>query len=232
MLKDFNRFCKQQKIRYSLSSGTLLGAIRHNGFIPWDDDLDIMVDRKNFTNLLESIDKFEGYTMHRRLWIYRIQRETEYGKNEPIPTIDVFVIDNCPDGKAARQLKILLIQIMQGMMHKKIEFGKHSIVMEVLLIITYLLGKVCNDDLKYKMYNRVSQISNQKHTKYVASYNDLFKLISVKYNNKLMNKLVLHQFEDMQAPITRFYEDYLKAQYGDYTILPKEKDRIPIHLNR
>ena len=71
MLKDFNRFCKQQKIRYSLSSGTLLGAIRHNGFIPWDDDLDIMVDRKNFTNLLESIDKFEGYTMHRRLWIYR-----------------------------------------------------------------------------------------------------------------------------------------------------------------
>ena len=46
MLKDFNRFCKQQKIRYSLSSGTLLGAIRHNGFIPWDDDADIMVDRK------------------------------------------------------------------------------------------------------------------------------------------------------------------------------------------
>ena len=56
LIKDLDAFCEQNGIRYSLAGGTLIGAIRHNGFIPWDDDLDIMLDRDNYNRFLKAVN--------------------------------------------------------------------------------------------------------------------------------------------------------------------------------
>lgn len=229
MLEDFTRFCHENNIPYSVCGGTLLGAVRHKGFIPWDDDLDIMVSRKAFKKLLKKIHLFEGYTIHRRLWVYRIQKKDNTGDEGAIPTIDILVIDNCPDNNLVRIFKVYFIRMLQGMMHKKLELEGHSAFEKMLLISTYIFGKLFTDKFKYRVYDKVSQIGNRKKTKYVTSYNDLFKLITVRYHGNLMNKLEIASFESIEVPITSYFDNYLTEQYGDYMTPPKEDERVPIH---
>ena len=230
MLKDFTEFCRKYHIRYSLCGGTLLGAVRHKGFIPWDDDLDIMVSRQEFKHLLKKIHLFEGYTVHRRLWVYRIQRKDETGDEGSIPTIDIFVIDNCPDQEFIRNFKVLTIRMLQGMMHTKLEVDGHSGFEKLLLMTTYIMGLPFSDDFLYRIYDRVSQIGNKRKAKYVTSYNDLFRLITVRYDGRLMHDLIWTDFEDTRTLVTKYYENYLTEQYGDYRTPPKKSNRVPIHM--
>lgn len=99
MMKDVHRFLVDNEIEYSLCGGSLLGAVRENGFIPWDDDLDIMMDMQNFNKFLSvcnTSDKIKGYVVSRMLWTYRIQREEDYDGSLTGATLDIFVIDKVP----------------------------------------------------------------------------------------------------------------------------------------
>lgn len=65
MLNDFDIFCRENNIEYSLAYGTLLGAVRHKGFIPWDDDLDVMMTRENYKKFLSLFSNNEKYTLQK-----------------------------------------------------------------------------------------------------------------------------------------------------------------------
>ena len=83
LLKAFDAFCQQFGVKYTLSGGSLLGAVRHKGFIPWDDDIDCIVDRNNFNKLCDVIKdnktlQFERWTKD-TLWIGRVRlRQFDY----------------------------------------------------------------------------------------------------------------------------------------------------------
>ena len=65
LLKEFDRFCRKHDIKYRLEAGTLLGAIRHKGFVPWDDDCDVALTRENYQKLLDCLkfDTFDNYLL-------------------------------------------------------------------------------------------------------------------------------------------------------------------------
>lgn len=239
-MKEVDQIMEQNGIQYSLCGGTLLGAIRHNGFIPWDDDLDIMFDRQNYSKMLELFKKNDGvvsspstssnYTINRLLWVYRIQKQGDQREGLSAATVDVMVMDNCPDNLFARKIKVLTIKVLQGMMHKKLDFKKQNILMKVCLIGTYIIGRLFTDNFKFRMYDFISQIGNGRRTQYVTGYNDLFKTLNCRYEGKLMEHIEKHSFEDAMFPITSEYDNYLTTQYGEYMIPPEEKDRVPIHV--
>ena len=234
MIKDIDLLFTQNDIAYSLCGGTLLGAVRENGFIPWDDDIDIMVNRQDYNKivaLFSSLGDSTNYCLRRYLWIDRIQRKDDSREGLFADTIDVFVMDNCPDNEIVRKLKVVLIKMLQGMMKVDHDLGNQSSFYKACLLITRIMGKPFSEERKFKWYHRIAQIGNRKKTKYMTGYTDLFKLLSLRYSGKLFDAIARHKFEDIELPITSEYDSYLSTQYGDYMTPPKQEDRNPIHMS-
>lgn len=231
MLKETHEFLTENGIKYSLCGGTLIGAIREGGFIPWDDDVDIMMDRTNYERMIElfSLGNEDcGFELKRILWVHRIQR-----KGTPdvlfVPTIDVFVMDNTPDNAIVRCIKVACIMLLQGMMKQKQEYDRHPFVYSFCLWVTKILGKPFSDDTKFKWYTAIAKIGNNDKTKFITGYTDAFNLLNVRYTGRLFDKLIMYEFEDTAFPVTAEFDNYLSSQYGEYMTPPKEEERIPAH---
>lgn len=228
MMKDIHAYCEKESIKYSLCGGTMLGAVRHKGFIPWDDDVDILLDRNNYNKFVENFKNCQGYKLERDLWIMRVRRESDISADDA--TIDLFIADNVPNGKFARKWKETRIKLLQGMMKKKSDNQKVSFFYRTCLFFTRILGKFFTYNYKWKKYNKISQKGNNKETEYVSIYNDLFKYIGIKYNKKLVSDFTLMPFEDAEFYVSSDYHNTLTLLYGDYMTPPKKEERIPLHL--
>ena len=230
-LVGFDDFCKKNNIAYSLCGGTLLGAIRHNGFIPWDDDTDIMMDRNNFDKFLQCWKNNNILFCERRLWVYRVcsTRHKDRFSKEYIPSIDILVMDKAPNNLLLQKIKVILVKLLQGMMHDRIDLSNKSLIYKICLISTYYLGKIFSDRFKYKLFNYISILWGNEKSLYVDSYNDIFRCVGITYDGNLLEQIEYHTFENIKLPITTCWDMYLKNQYGDYMKLPPEADRIPSH---
>lgn len=228
MMKDVHNYFEIKEISYSLCGGSLLGAIRHNGFIPWDDDMDIFMDRENYSKLVNNSFDLDGYSLKKDLWVYRIRKNDKEDKDEA--TIDIFVVDNMPDNNLVCKVKVFLIKILQGMLKEDIYYSNYSLVYKACVLITHFLGKLFSKELLLKIYDYVSCISNGKNTKYKTCYNTLFKYLSLRMDSNICLNVSLHDFEDTKFFTTNLYDDYLRKQYGDYWVLPKEEMQVPSHI--
>ena len=231
LLKEFHQFCVANDIKYSLDWGSLLGAIRHKGFIPWDDDLDIMVDRENFEKINRLIKKFNNLAYEHgtieSLWVDRVRLDSESLSN-PKPTMDVFVIDNAPNSRLARKFRVALIRGMQGMMKSKPNFLKGNILYRIATLITYLLGKFFSHDTLIKWYNYISQLSNKKQTQMKACYNADFNVVAKLRHSDVIGEYILVPFEDCEVFVTKGYHQALVDMFGPDYMTPVYRE--PIHI--
>lgn len=231
LLKDFHAFCIENSICYSLDWGSLLGAVRHKGFIPWDDDLDIMVDRENYEKIRECIGGKLIYVHGSpdALWVDRIRLQTD--SDVHVPTIDVFIIDNAPDKAFSRKLRVVLIHALQGMLKSNPNYKKGNILYRLASFATFLAGHCFSRSTMMTWYNALSQLSNNKDTQMKASYNTDFGDVPKLYHNDVVKEYVIVPFENIKVYITKGYHQALIDKFGpDYmTPLPKN-ERIPKHL--
>ena len=147
MLIEVDRICRKYDIRYSLDGGTLLGAIRHNGFIPWDDDADVVMLRSEYDKFykacLKELDteKFFlqeyrtdsqyrwGYSKMRRNGTVFLREGQEHVKCNQSVFIDIFIYDNVPDHIVIRRLHLFLCYCTRKALHS--EVGKKNVTNKI-----------------------------------------------------------------------------------------------------
>lgn len=238
ILIDFDEFLKANGIKYSLDGGTLLGAIRHGGFIPWDDDIDIAMSREEFSKLLNIVDNFNSdiyevvkplddspLAVPRLIKIY--DKRTcikEYGdKYYAGAFIDVFSrIDISSDEKKERESNYFRL-LTSLLMYKndRLEIGTYKTRFgRITKIVSVLCSKKMLKKRIQAQYDRISD-SNLCFSSF--GNNKYFK-------KSYMDEFIECKFEGHTFPIIKEYHEFLTSLYGDYMELPPVDKRNPHHL--
>lgn len=227
--KFIHSFCEKHSITYSLTGGSLLGAIRHNGFIPWDDDFDIMFDRKNFTLFVDAMRSYEGsdYILELDQWVYRVRKNN--CEAAVVPSVDLFVLDETPENRVTRKWQIICLRILQGLLRDNHNISKHSLFFRVCIRIAEFIGNLFNKERLFEKYDKISRLGEKKPSGNLSILDDKFRYLSYTYSGNLIDRTELHKFEDTEFSIISNYEEYLTTQYGDYMQLPPEASRVPEH---
>ena len=240
MLDEVDRLCRKHGLSYWLDSGSALGAVRHNGFIPWDDDVDIGMLREDY-NRFVAVAKEE---MSSKYIIQDNQSEPRYGnfhiKIRKLNTIfpqsynsnykyrgiqlDIFPFDYAPDDSIKTLSYFTLLQICRKFsdVSAMTKLSKNPIKNLVQRVVRIIPGSI------YRNYfERSCQKYNGTPTGYVTSHTYRMQRKKVRiFKTEDMVPVKRIAFEDREYSIMNNPDAYLKAMYGDYMTLPPEDKRV------
>lgn len=233
IMRYLDSFCRENDIRYSLSGGTLLGAVRHHGFIPWDDDIDVMFDRPNYEKLKKALETNldPNFVVIQPLWVKRLSKVTNERLKEEENCVDFFVFDNVPNSALRARLKIFLLRVLRGMLYKEIDYSRLSIKNKIFLFVTGLMGRPFSQSFKQKLHENVSQWGNHSKTEKITIYNTFLKQMSrIKYEADIVDEYMELDFEGEKFMAFAKYDSFLTELYGNYMELPPVEERVPAHI--
>lgn len=239
----FDEYASSLGLRYSLDSGTLLGAVRHKGFIPWDDDIDLVMPRPDYERLLEDAgnepagykttcaktgDSIYPFIKFCDLGI-RAQPEGDL-VNEMYLWVDVFPLDGIPDDEAEADeyTERFVKKHMRGDREWALSIGKHSKIKNFLkLPYRTILARLEPPEQIYSEMEKESLQLPFGSTRYcrnnVWSYSP-----STRYRTSDFDELIELEFCDRKFPAIPHWDEYLTRTFGDYMQLPPENER-PTH---
>lgn len=251
ILKYVDLICRENDITYFLTAGTLLGAVRHKGYIPWDDDIDIMLPRKDYDKLFREFPTDGSYkfltannTKHFPFAYGKII-DTRTVKIEGIRAkygtlgvdIDVFPIDNYPDDYHEAETWCNSIIRLNKRLYKRLSLFSHggtlvNTIIQSLLVLFYRFldnSGICSVKQLVKKIDVLSKKYNFVNTNY-AGFTAIGAYGVKKRNRKeVFQASIPLEFEGcvFSAPIG--YDEFLTNLYGDYMSLPPVEKRKPHH---
>lgn len=246
MAKYFVNFCNENNLLCYMCGGGAIGALRHEGFIPWDDDLDFFMPRNDYEKLIEiwnqkadtkkySLINANKNLIDHNLFITIRDNETTaikpYQKGINIShglALDIIPLDGCPDG--FKRKKQVFWALIYSLFKSQVIPQKHGKLKKFVSRI--LLGIIPTKILKFKLW----KFAEKQMTKYKIEDNEnITELCSGPYYMKKIykkewfEKNVFIKFEDTKLPVPVGYDGYLKTAFGDYMKLPPKEKQKPHH---
>lgn len=242
ILAEFDRICKDNHLKYSVAGGTLLGAVRHKGFIPWDDDIDIVMLRSDYDKLVslhyESdhyIIKNHSYSKNYYYIFSKIMDKRtaleEFGRAEKDMGvyIDIMPLDFLPDDKSK-----------WARIFKKARFNK-NLIDKIGSDLTFnrsfslryaakLIFKVLIFPFRNSVLNHIEK-SMSKYKKGEFCSNLVYNIYGSKavFRSDLYKNIIYLDFENIKAAAFKDYDSYLKTLFHNYMELPPVEERVTHH---
>ena len=243
MLIEVDRICKKCEIKYNIIAGTLLGAVRHGGFIPWDDDADVAMLRPEYekfrnackTELDTSRFYFQdnrntkgyrwGYGKLRRKNTLFLRENQEHMEYKQGVFIDVFPLDGVPDNYILRSLHNFHCFCVRKILWSAV--GRYSEVRRWRRVWFQVLYKI-PDRLLFRHYYSMIYNSNKKTTKMVRILMFPTPNRAYGYKRKWYEQSIPTVFEKYTIDGIKEYDKYLSFKFGNYMELPPE-DKRKVH---
>lgn len=247
ILLAFDKVCRENHLTYFLDSGTALGAVRHGGFIPWDDDVDVGMPRKDYERFLQVgqdnlsdeffIQTHQTDPSYKRNAAKLRLRGTLFQEFDDLPFaengffIDIFPFDNVPKNKLAAKLNVAGLRLFTriiGTWLSHIQSSSH-----VLRVIQSLIKKIPERQMMWlnDKYVRLCRLYENRDTGHFTSY---FWAMSAKKNYIFDTDRMLPvreiSFEGCSVKIVKDPDYYLQLMYGNYMQLPPENERQGHHM--
>ena len=226
VLVEFDTFCREHKIHYYLAYGTLLGAVRHKGFIPWDDDIDLWMDRKNYEKL-EKLMRGEHHQLTDNVYVAMGIRPELW--SPPYAYIDVFILDKRPSGKFWAWIKEWLTRYLYVMIKLRGRVEKKNWGNYKKMRFLSPIAMLHSIDVWKKKYKRLAQwCPYAENAKYIQCYNETMSGLHRSYPKEVIEETMMAEFEECRFPIPVGYDEVLRECYGDYMQIPDE-NKIRVH---
>ena len=246
ILHHVDAFCRQKGIRYFLCGGTLIGAVRHHGYIPWDDDIDIMLLREDYERFIETYlqDDKSDYKLH----YFRKEKDFPYPfvkiddsrtvlsenveirANDMGVNIDVFPIDVVPEDKELQKKLYGKFSFYMALINLKniIPTRTRSWYKNLMIVLSRLiLWMIPMRALVRRLEDNAIRYRDST-SKYcgIALWGYGMREINLREN---WTEAIDMKFEDTMLPVPVGYDNYLTCVYGDYMQLPPEEKRVTHH---
>lgn len=245
ILAAIDEFCHNNNIKYSMGCGTMLGAIRHKGYIPWDDDIDIYMLREDYNNLMHLFPEVykERYCIksleRNSLWDFVFAKAYDnrtitfeaanynelYGVN-----IDIFPIDDVPNDEIQwlrYNKKRRRIQMDLYGLRRNIPFGLRPRDFARWIYYKTISMRYTRRQLA-EYVDSFCQMWNKKGYNYVFECSSGFSQKN-RFRKEIFNSLIKYPFEDREFMGFENYDEYLRNGFGDYMQLPPKEKRIAHH---
>lgn len=235
LLHEFDRICKKHRIPYVMFCGSAIGAVRHNGIIPWDDDLDVSMLRNDYERFLKiaPTELNEQYYLQAEgsaHWMMNFSKlrknnttylEKFHPKDKQMHQgiyIDIFPCDNASDKEWIRKVQFYASRVALAKSLWKRGYETGSIKKKLFMSLCSILPE--------KPFKKISMMKNKSDSRYVQTF--LASTSRCKkgvYERVWFTETTEIAFEDMIVPISAHYDALLTKLYGDYMQIPSEEDR-------